>query len=82
MAGKDPSRRDGALFLFKTCLICCTLLVFNSAFVVAFVEGLASQYPVLERAGLIRQLVLIGGPLLLLGVEWFLYDQVVHRIRS
>jgi hypothetical protein len=81
--GHDPqTRRDGVWFLLRTCVICCALLVFNSAFVVAFVEGLAQQYPVLDQVGFIRQSVLIGGPLFLLGVEWFLYDQLAQRFRS
>ncbi|MFL2869583.1 MAG: hypothetical protein ACJZ8O_02445 [Pirellulaceae bacterium] len=81
MEHDHQTRRDGVLFLLRTCVVCCVLLVFNSAFVVAFVEGLAQQYPILEQVGFVRQSILIGGPLFLLGVEWFLYDQFAQRIR-
>ncbi|MEC7567213.1 MAG: hypothetical protein VX738_16140 [Planctomycetota bacterium] len=82
MVKRNPiPTRGGLSLLMVICAITCILLVFNSAFIVAFYEGLSQSFGQLETYPKLKQAILFAAPLLMLFVEWKAYDIVMTIIQ-
>ena len=81
MAKRNPiPTRGGLSLLMMICGITCILLVFNSAFIVAFYDGLSQSFGQLESYPKLKQAILFAAPLLMLFVEWKAYDIIMAII--
>jgi hypothetical protein len=72
-----PGSGDGCGFLIATCLITCCFLVINALLVAALYTTLSPVAPEMFRRARIAQVILFAGPVLLVFVEWWLFDLVM-----
>ncbi|MBT5599475.1 MAG: hypothetical protein HOA14_15130 [Planctomycetaceae bacterium] len=73
--------RRGLSLLIAICAFTCLLLVFNSAFIVAFYEGLSQSFSQLDDSPKLKQAILFASPLVLLIIEWKIYDLVISIVQ-
>jgi hypothetical protein len=74
--------RRGLRQLVTICAFTCLLLVFNSAFIVAFYEGLSLSFSQLDDSPKLKQTILFASPLVLLLIEWKIYDVIVAIVQG
>ena len=73
--------RDGCGYLAVTVVFTCIMLVLNSKLVLDFYGRFAAERGTFWSRDGVRQLVLFTGPLLLVVIEWYVFDQVVRLLR-
>jgi hypothetical protein len=71
-----------AAFSFFTVLFSAIALVFNAALVFALYQGSLQFLPVWFSMVQLGQLILFVGPMLLLFLEWLLWDYLSVRFRT
>jgi len=71
-----------AAFSFLTVFVSCVALVFNAALIYALYQGSLQFLPIWFSMVQLGQLVLFIGPMILLFLEWLLWDYLSVRFRT
>lgn len=73
-------RRTGCGFLVASCIVSCVFLFLNVAIVTTIYPVLANSGPPLLQNDRVAQALLYAAPVLLVFVEWWLFDLIVDRL--
>jgi hypothetical protein len=77
---KSSIGRDGCGFLLASCIITCCFLVINALLVHSCYYWLAPFAPPVVRTAKVAQFIMFVGPVLLVIVEWWIFDWFVDRL--
>ncbi len=81
-----PKRRkyvwgaEGCGFLIFTCIFTCCFLAINALLVTSIYVWLFPYGPEFLREPRIRQVILFAGPIVLVVVEWWLFDLLIDYL--
>lgn len=88
-ADSQRPRGDGCGFMLGNCLFACLLLILNGVVVTVlqpwianFFGSMSGSMPSVLNAAKITQIAVFGLPVLLVFVEWWLWDLLVDLIRA
>jgi hypothetical protein len=77
---KTPARGDGCGFYIATIIFTSLMLILNGVVAMAVYKGVYPEPPGSVQQIKVIQMFLFVGPVLLLFVEWTLFDFVLKRI--
>jgi hypothetical protein len=77
---KSSIGRDGCGFLLASCIVTCCFLVINALLVHTCYYWMAPLAPPVVRTAKVAQFIMFVGPVLLVIVEWWIFDWFVDRL--